>query len=359
MIPSAIRHSVRFRITATALSVFGIVAFVGALILVQLQDEAIEESLEEAGTGSAEVFEDADEATATLKGSLSVGIPIVFVFFGLTVWVLVGRTLAPVESIRSEVETLGDGRWDGRVPESGTGDEIDRLARTMNEMLARLERSSERQRRFVGDASHELRSPLTRLRAEIEVVQADDSADRDAALAETLQELVELSALVEDLLALARLDAGRPVQEAEVDLDVVTTQVISPYRTGSDVRVDGSRIEATRTTGDERLLRRAIDNLVRNAARHATSLIAVETSVVDTVARISVSDDGPGVPPADRERIFERFTRLDDARSRDEGGAGLGLAICRDIVESHGGTVTLTDAPEGGARFTIELPARI
>ncbi len=350
-------RSVRFRITAIAMAVFAIVAIVGALALVRLQEDAFGKSLEEASVGSAEVFDDADEATAALKESLSVGIPVVFALFGLTVWVLVGRTLRPVEAIRAEVATFGDGRWDGRVPEPGTGDEIDRLAMTMNEMLARLERSAERQRRFVGDASHELRSPLTRLRTQIEVVGADPDADRDQALDATLDELVELSALVEDLLVLAGLDDGRTMNTTEVDLDVVVTRVLSPYRDRPEVTIDGSGIAAARTNGDERLLRRAMDNLVRNGVRHATRRVTVASRVDGDEAVVIVSDDGPGVPLADRRRIFERFTRLDHARARDDGGAGLGLAICHEVVERHGGSLSVTDSPDGGACFTIRLPS--
>lgn len=349
-------RSVRFRITALAVGVFAIVAVAGALALVGLQAQAFDESLEEAAAGSPEVFDDADEATAALKSSLSVGIPVVVALFGLTVWFLVGRTLRPVEAIRAEVETFGEGRWDGRVPEPGTGDEIDRLARTMNDMLRRLERSAERQRRFVGDASHELRIPLTRLRTAIDVARADPSVDRDGVLAETLVELVELSALVEDLLALARLDDGREIRRVEVDLDVVVTRVLSPYRERTGISIDGSGITAARTMGDERLLSRAVDNLVRNAVRHADSVVLVTTTTTTGGAAVVVADDGPGIPAGDRERVFERFARLDDARSRDDGGTGLGLAISREVVRRHGGRLTVDRAPAGGARFTLLLP---
>lgn len=359
------RASVRVRITALAVAVVAAVAIGGAIVLVVLQRQAFDESLEEASADagrddvSSEVFEDADEATATLQATLAIGVPIGVAVLGVGVWVLVGRTLRPVEAIRTEVSTFGDGGWHRRVPEPGTDDEIDRLARTMNEMLDRIDTSIERQRRFVGDASHELRTPLTRLRAQIEVAQGDLDVDTAEVLQATLDEVAELSGLVDDLLALARLDDGRPLDRREVDLDVLVTQVVRPYRDDPSVTIDGSGIAAARVLGDERLLRRAVDNLVRNAVRHARSTVRVTTAETDGTATVRVVDDGPGVPIADRERVFERFTRLDDARSRDEGGSGLGLAICRDVVTAHGGTVGIEEAAAGGAAFEVRLPLPI
>lgn len=355
------RASVRVRITALAVAVVAVVAIGGSIVLVVLQRLAFDESLEEAtvdGTATvrSEVFEDADEATATLQATQAIGVPVGVLILGVGVWILVGRTLRPVEAIRADVATLGDGDWHRRVPEPGTDDEIDRLARTMNQMLERLETASARQRRFVGDASHELRTPLTRLRAQIEVARDDPAIDADDVLRQTLTEVEELSDLVDDLLALARLDDGRPLVREEVDLDVLVTQLLRPYRDDPSVTIDGSGIAAARVRGDERLLRRAVDNLVRNAVRHATSTVRVTTGEQDDHAIVRVADDGPGIAVPDRERVFERFTRLDDARSRDEGGTGLGLAICRDVVRAHGGTVGIDDGPDGGATFAIRLP---
>ena len=301
-------------------------------------------------------LDDVDEAIAALAVSLAVGVPVVVLLLGATVWWLVGRTLDPVEAIRVEVAGFGAGRLDGRVPEPGTGDEVDRLARTMNEMLGRLEVSVERQRRFVGDASHELRGPLTRLRTEIEVARADPDADHVATLDSALDDLVELSALVEELLVLARLDAGGRLSAHEVDLDVVVTAVLRRHRDDREIRVDGSAISAARTVGDERLLHRAIDNLVVNAMRHARSAVTVSVAETPAGCTIDVDDDGHGIDPRDRERIFERFTRLDEARTRDAGGAGLGLAIAREVVHRHHGSIDVDDRPGGGTRMRITLP---
>lgn len=311
-----------------------------------------------AGPGVVHVagsLDDVEEATAELAAALAAGIPVVVAVLGSAVWILVGRTLRPVERIRSEVAGFGPGGWRRRVPEPGSGDEVDRLARTMNDMLDRLEVAAERQRRFVDDASHELRSPLTRLRTSVEVaLRGSDPAD--GVLAEVHHDLVELSTLVEDLLVLARADANVPPRRAEVDLDVVALGVIRPFRRRGTT-VDTTGIGAARCLGDERLLRRAVENLVRNAARHADHLVQVSVRTEHGRAVLEVADDGPGVPAAERDRIFERFTRLDDARSREAGGTGLGLAIAREIARVHGGDVTVGDRTGGGASFRLVLPA--
>lgn len=311
-----------------------------------------------AGSGVVHVagsLDDVEEATTELTASLAAGIPAVVAVLGSTVWILVGRTLRPVERIRSEVASFGPGHWRRRVPEPGSGDEIDRLARTMNDMLDRLETAAERQRRFVDDASHELRSPLTRLRTTVEVTLRE-AGPADGVLTDVHRELVELSSLVEDLLVLARADADVPPRRVEVDLDVVVLDIIPPFRR-QGTTVDTTAIGAARCVGDERLLRRAVENLVRNAARHAAHRVQVSVNIEDQQAVLEVADDGPGVPATERERIFERFTRLDDARSRDAGGTGLGLAIAREIARLHGGDVTVGDRTGGGACFRLVLPA--
>jgi len=300
-------------------------------------------------------LDDVEEATAELLAALGIGIPVVVALLGASVWIFVGRTLRPVELIRREVSGFGPDGWRRRVPEPGTGDEVDRLARTMNDMLARLALSAERQRRFVDDASHELRSPLTRLRTTVEVALRQ-AVPADEVLAEVHRDLVELSSLVEDLLVLARTDADVPLRRAEVDLDVLTFDVVRPFRQRGVV-IDTTGISAARCIGDERLLRRAVENLVRNAAHHASHRVEVSAGGDGRWAVVEVCDDGSGVPTAERARIFERFARLDDGRSRDAGGTGLGLAIAQDIARVHGGEVTVGDRPGGGAAFRLSVPA--
>jgi signal transduction histidine kinase len=226
----------------------------------------------------------------------------------------------------------------------------------MNAMLARLQDSAERQRRFVADASHELRSPLARMRAELEVDRAHPgSADPAATSASVLEETVGLQRLVDDLLLLARGDAGAldDVRTGPVDLDVVLERLVADRRSARP-RIDTHGVAPVQLPGDEAQLGRALGNLLDNAVRHARGAVTLTLAEHDGTAVLTVADDGPGIPVEERERVFERFTRLDDARSAD-GGAGLGLAIAREIAERHGGSLALTDSGSG-ARFVLRLP---
>ncbi|MEL7208299.1 MAG: ATP-binding protein, partial [Actinomycetota bacterium] len=290
---------------------------------------------------------------------LLIVVPLVVVLLGAVVWWLVGRTLHPVEAIRAEVANIGATELDRRVPTPDTDDEIARLASTMNAMLDRLEDAVRKQQRFVADASHELRSPLTRIRTEVEVALADNGHDDSAAiLASVLEETGELQRLVADLLHLARSDAGLTSSKREVvDLDDLVFQEARRLR-ADGYQVDIDRLSAAQVSGDAYQLTRVVRNLLDNAARHANQLVTIELGEAGGWARLVVSDDGHGVPAADRERIFERFTRLDDARTRDHGGAGLGLAIARDIVDAHGGQLVLTDSGRStGACFVATIPS--
>jgi signal transduction histidine kinase len=303
-------------------------------------------------------LDDVGESTAALLRSLVVAVPLAAAVLGVLVWWAVGRALRPVERIRERVDSIGAGALDRRVPEPGTPREIDRLARTMNAMLARLQAAAEQQRQFVADASHELRSPLARMRAELEVDEAHpSSADPHATAESVLAETVGLQRLVEDLLLLARGDAGALRAHHDViDLDEVVTGPVARARS-SGAAVDASAVRPVQVRGDRSQLERAVGNLVDNAVRHADNRVTVAVAERPAgTAELVVSDDGPGVAPADRERVFERFTRLDAARSSADGGAGLGLAIARDIAERHGGTLIL-DPSDGGARFVLTLPA--
>ena len=277
---------------------------------------------------------------------------------GTTTWFVVTRALAPVERIRREVLEIGEDRLDRRVPVPESSDEIHLLATTMNEMLERLQGSRQRQRRFVSDSSHELRSPLASLRQSAEVAQTHPDALPDGELADVvLAETLRMQRLVDQMLLLTRSDEGAAAEvRREVDVDdLVRTEAARVRREG--LTVDTSGVATGRVLGDELALGQVVRNLLDNAARHATARIAV--SVVQDEARVVliVDDDGAGVPPAERERVFERFVRLDEARARDDGGSGLGLAIVREITRAHGGEASLAESAWGGARFTVTLPA--
>jgi signal transduction histidine kinase len=302
---------------------------------------------------------DIHESTRVLATSLSVAVPVVALLLAALIWWLVGRTLRPVEAIRAEVAGIGGSDLDRRVPVPPGDDEIARLARTMNTMLERVDDAAQRQARFVADASHELRSPLTRIRSELEVDLAHtDDADLAATHRSILEETVGLQHLVEDLLHLARTDAGAAPASARsrVDLDDIVLGLARRLRAGGGVTVDIAGVAAVQVVGHAGQLTRAVGNLADNAARHATSTVTLTLAERDHSAVLAVSDDGPWVPPEDRERIFDRFTRLDDARTATTGGAGLGLAIARDIVERHGGTLAVDPDHRPGARFVVTLP---
>jgi signal transduction histidine kinase len=276
----------------------------------------------------------------------------------VTTWTVVGRALAPVEAIRAEVDAISATALHRRVPDPAADDEIGRLARTMNRMLDRLEQAQTRQRRLVSDASHELRSPVATIRQHAEVALAHPGRTTTTELAGTvLAEDLRLQRLAEDLLLLTRADEHTlGLRRRPVDLDDLVFDEARRLRGVSGLRVDTSAVSAGRIDGDAAGLRRVLRNLGDNAARHAGAQVAFSVSERDGVVRLLVDDDGPGIPEADRERVFERFVRLDDARARDDGGSGLGLAIVAELVAAHDGTVTITPSPAGGTRVEVTLP---
>lgn len=314
-------------------------------------------------------LDQADTAVRTAVVLLAVGVPVLVLVLVAVTWAVTGRSLRPVEQMRTEVETIRAARPDARVEVPDTGDEVARLASTMNAMLDRLELAAASQRRFVSDASHELRSPIASIRQHAEVAVAHPERTEVADLADVVRsEAVRLQDLVTGLLELSRLDEGgirtrRPVDLDDLALDAVarararSTAGDAPARDGDApaVRVDGSAISAARVLGDERVLAGVVRNLVDNAVRHASTRVAVSLTEHDGSAVLTVDDDGTGVPEDERERVFERFVRLDEARSRDAGGAGLGLAIVRDAVRAHGGDTTVVTSPLGGARFVVRI----
>jgi len=302
-----------------------------------------------------------DHTVNSVSHALMLAVPGLVILMGLATWYFTGRALRPVEAIRLEAEEITGTTMHRRVPEPDTDDEVGRLARTMNAMLTRLEMSSQKQRQFVSDASHELRTPLASIRANLEVALRNaDSTDWPQVAARVLAEDERMEDTVAEMLELARLDESEgPLPIAalpEVDLDEVVADLAITTRR---VPVDTTKVSAGRVHGREDQLARAVRNLVDNAARHATAKVAVSLTTDETgpVVDLIVDDDGTGISPEDRERVFERFTRLDEGRARDAGGLGLGLALVKGIVESHHGTVTIGDSPLGGARFTVRLPA--
>ncbi len=288
------------------------------------------------------------------------GVPLLVLVAGGFTYLFAGRALRPVEDMRSRVAGMGDKDLSQRVDEPVARDEVGRLARTMNQMLGRIESSQATQRRFVADASHELRSPLATVSTGLELLGAGmPEASADRATVDVLRgEASRLTGLVENLLFLARADErGIAPRREEVDLDEIADaeRERPSAETAVAVRVTS---EPVRVVGDRGQLVRVLRNLVDNAKRHAASTVAVSVRAEGDLAVIEVDDDGNGVPEADRARVFERFVRLDEARSRGDGGSGLGLAIVAELVAAHGGTVEATSSPAlGGARFRVTVPA--
>lgn len=298
------------------------------------------------------------ESTEVVSLLLAIGLPLLLLLVGVVAWKLVGRSLAPVEAIRTEVDAISEVELHRRVPVPGGGDELARLAHTMNAMLDRLEEARTRQQQLVADTSHELRSPITTIRQRAEVALAHPDPDAAEELAETvLAESMRLARMVDDLLLLARADERTlELISGPVDLDDLVFDAAKTLRSSRQVRVNVSRVSAGRVRGDAGTLRRVVANLVENAARHANRTVALSVSEVAAEVILAVDDDGQGIPEADRQRVFERFVRLDAARARDSGGSGLGLAIVSELVAAHHGRVAIMESRLGGARFEVRLP---
>ena len=303
--------------------------------------------------------DDVKDSVHVLTTSLAIAIPVVLVLLGALLWWLTGSVLRPVEAIRGEVAGISGSALHRRVPVQSRDDEISRLARTMNAMLERVQQATDRQRQFVADASHELRGPLTRIRSGLEIGLAHpDDLPAQQVYRELLTDTTDLQQLVDDLLFLARSESGVPARpHVTVDLDDLVLEAASQLRARGQVNVDTSRVGAARVTGDVHQLARALGNLASNAERHADTTVTFELSEDGRRSQLVVSDDGPGIPAQHRQAVFTRFTRLDQSRSREAGGAGLGLAIVHDIVTRHHGDVVITQAHPTGARVTVSLPS--
>jgi signal transduction histidine kinase len=302
---------------------------------------------------STDVLSQFTEASARL---LIFGLPAILVLAATTVWLVVGRALRPVARIRHAVTAITAADLAQRVPEPGTQDEIGHLAHTMNDMLARLEDSAHRQRRFVADASHELRSPLTAIRASLEVGLAHpDRAPWPAIAERAVRQTQRLEELIHQLLLLARSDdrqlaTRQQTVEIRALLEEIRATTVSPHPLDISAPPDAT------TIGNPEQLSRMLRNIVDNAIRYARHRVEVTVSTAPDRLQIEIIDDGPGIPADQRERVFDRFVRLDASRARASGSVGLGLAIAKEIATAHHGSITVTDAPESGARIVISLP---
>jgi signal transduction histidine kinase len=305
---------------------------------------------------AAQSLRPVDAAVHTEITLLAVGYPLLLLLVGAATAMFVGRSLRSVEAVRRRVASMTARQLHERVPVPLANDEIRRLAETMNAMLERLEAAATTQRRFVADASHELRSPLSSLQVGLELLETGRASADGATLAMLHDETDRLNRLVADLLLLARVDErGLAPRAEEVDLDDLldAERVRLQAQPGPKV---GTRIQPVKVRGDRGQLGRAIRNLVDNATRHAAGRVDLRLWSDGAAAHLEVADDGPGIPAADRERVFDRFVRLEGSRQRATGGSGLGLAIVHEIIIGHRGAVIITDTAGGGATFEVTLP---
>ena len=311
----------------------------------------------------AQAADDVAHAQHVLGATLLATYPLLLLVLALIAWRVVGAALRPVESLRAAADEISGAGGRERLPVPPSRDELRALAVTLNSMLDRLVGSRERQRSFVADAAHELRSPLASMRTQLEV--AERRGEAPEVVPDLAEEVHRMSHLVEDLLLLARLDAPAPAGEAGSTTGPPGPVDLSDLLAGVVARHEDARVPVVLVAGaagavplaqPEHLVR-AVDNLVTNAVRHAASRVTVRLDAPPGGRTVSVLDDGHGVPAVDRERVFERFTRLDEARDRDAGGSGLGLAIARQLVVGLGGSISVEEAPGGGAAFVVRLPA--
>ena len=297
-----------------------------------------------------------DEPLADLARIFVIAVPVFVLFAGALFWFVIGRVLSPVERIRQRATEISGDDLSARVPVPETNDEVHALAVTMNDMLGRIESHEQRLRRFSADASHELKSPVANVRAMLDTAGTDDSVEpmlRRRLLGETDR----LRDLVDNLLFIATSEEKRaPVREV-VQLDEILFAEAELLASSDRVRVDLSGVEPTSIDGDPAQLRRLVRNLADNAARHADSTVSLGVAGADGAVVVTIGDDGDGVPAGERDRIFDRFTRLDEARSRDRGGTGLGLSIVSQIANGHGATVEVGESALGGAAFVVTFPS--
>lgn len=296
-----------------------------------------------------------ERSVGALRGALVLSLPVLALSAGFMSWFITGLALAPVANMIRRVRELSATNLDARVPVPPTADEIAQLAVTMNEMLDRLQHASIAQRQFVSDASHELRSPVASIRAQLETaLRYPDEVDWPEVARIVLAEDDRLEHLVGNLLAMARLEEGRQGPRSEIDLDEL---VMAQTKRMTGIKVDLSGVSGGRVWGNPDELTSVIRNLLDNAARYAASRISVSVSDQGPWVTLVVADDGPGIAPEHRETVFQRFARLQEGRERDMGGTGLGLALSKRIVEGHNGHIVVEENVPHGARFVVRLPS--
>ncbi len=299
-----------------------------------------------------------DRSVERVRNLLWFSLPITMLLAGALTWLLAGRALRPVKAITEQTGRIRSSTLHERVPVPAGRDEIAGLATEMNTMLDRVQSEDRRRRQFVADASHELRSPIAALRTQAEAtLTTTDDPDVIELATGVLAESTRMGTLVDDLLSLARHDEAQAPPGVVLDLDdIVLAEASRPRRVPIDVR----GVSAGRVRGRPDELARVVTHLLDNAARHAAASVIVALATVRSdgqeMVRLTVDDDGPGIPEDQRQNIFERFVRLDEARQRDNGGAGLGLAVVAAVVDAAGGTVAADVSPSGGARFEVALP---
>jgi len=299
---------------------------------------------------------DIEQSQRVLRSTLLIAYPPLVFIMAMIAWRVIGSTLRPVETLRSGAARISGSDQDERLAVPESADEIRALALTLNDMLDRLAAARGRQRAFVADAAHELRSPLTSMRTQLEVAQRLGEGGELAA--DLLADVDRLSALVEDLLLLARAgsDTRHPPVREPVEVRALLLATASRY---AEARVPVSVADGRPVPADvnPEELRRVLANLVDNAVRHASSKVVLAVRADSGGTVLTVADDGPGIPAEERERVFERFARLDDARDRDAGGTGLGLAIVRELLRHSDGSISLQDNPCGpGLAAVVSFP---
>ncbi len=300
-------------------------------------------------------LDDATEVFGAALGVVALGMAGTIAAVAAATWLLTGRALRPVDRMRSEAAQISAGDLPRRLEVPGTGDEVARLATTLNEMLSRLDEAATSRRRFVADASHELRSPVSAMRAMLDVTGPEPPDPELRAALEA--EVSRMERLVADLLALARSDAAPSPRAVEVDIDQMLREEAAAMRHRSPLPVETAEVHAARALADPDAVTRIVRNLADNALAHARTRVWLTSRVEPGTVIFGVDDDGPGIPLPDRERVFERLVRLDGARDRATGGSGLGLSVVRELARAAGGDARFVEPRHGGASAEVTLPA--
>lgn len=301
-------------------------------------------------------LESVDQSVRSITTLLLLGLPLLVLIVGLITWLTTTRALKPIETMRRDVESMTADKLYERVTVPAPNDEVRRLALTMNDLIDRIEQAQRLQNQFVENASHELRSPLASLRAQLEVsLPSASDVERGVTREHLLSETVRLQLLVDDLLDAAQISRSRSIPKGIVDLDDVIFDVVQRIRITTHHPINVGKVSAGQVRADRRQMERLVTNLVDNAVHHCVSVVSIGLAETDSHVVLTISDDGPGIPQADRQRIFERFERIDDGRGRREGGFGLGLAMVAGIARIHDATVAVTDN-NPGAKFVVTFP---